>query len=146
MPRAGFQKLYLDGLPETHLIAAFPHELGTMQRVYFPENSFRTDDGAPPFVIHIQDAHAHPEVQSKIRDILNWLLKSAESSNPMPAIAVALEGASGGIHPEYLEYFKEFPASNGAAIDDLYQKGELTGAELFAWDQYNRQKDEKNKS
>jgi len=52
-----------------------------------------------PFVIHLQDAHANPEAQRNIYEILKFL------SSKYPDLAVGVEGSSGPLHPEYLDLF-----------------------------------------
>ena len=81
-------------------------------------------------VILIQDAHANPEAQANIKAILECL------SIRYPGMAVAVEGAAGTIHPEYFDLFREFPEANQAVVNDLKQKGELSGMELYLWEQY----------
>ncbi|HNX69265.1 MAG TPA: response regulator [Candidatus Omnitrophota bacterium] len=117
-----------------------PSEIGTLHEIV--DGGGRRADGAssvsptsnlqPPFefVIHIQDAHANPEAQRNIYRTLKFLAEK------YPGLSVAIEGAEGPLYPEYLDLFREFPAANQAVIEDLLQKGELTGAELFVWDNY----------
>jgi len=49
---------------------------------------------------------------------------------------IGLEGAVGTLHPEYLNFFSDYPEANLAVVSDLKKKGELNGAELFAWQRY----------
>ncbi|HOE69422.1 MAG TPA: hypothetical protein PLH16_07240 [Candidatus Omnitrophota bacterium] len=112
---------------------AMPAEIGTVTNVYGAagteygasgrDRKFRT-------VIHIQDAHANPDAQRGIHEILKFLEKK------YPGLSVAVEGAAGPLHPELLDLFREYPEANEAVIDDLLNKGELSGAELFAWENY----------
>lgn len=81
--------------------------------------------GEDRFVIHIQDAHANPEAQQNIARILSYLTQK------YPDLAIGVEGAAGPLHPEYLNFFSEYPEANQAVVEDLRQKGELNGAELF---------------
>ncbi|MEI7752110.1 MAG: hypothetical protein WCJ71_08480, partial [Candidatus Omnitrophota bacterium] len=123
---------------------AMPTELGSLVTLWEPsagtnsgerraENISRSlspvlrDD---PFVVLIQDAHANPEAQKNIATMLQYL--EAKS----PDLTVGLEGAAGALHPEYLNFFKEFPEANQAVVEDLKQKGELTGAEIFLLEKY----------
>lgn len=94
-----------------------------------------------PAIIHIQDAHAVPSAQRKIQDILRWI--SQEEKNKK--IIVGLEGASGEIHPEYLELIKGNAKVNDAVVTDLWEKGEITGADLFAWELYKRGGEERGR-
>lgn len=103
-----------------------PSGLGAIKD-YFPARSKEF-----PFILHVQDAHAVPAAQAKIRDILKWLQTQGQRA-PM---LIALEGAKGDLHPEYLNFFKEYPAMNEAIVQNLAAQGELTGAELFAWGKY----------
>ena len=92
-----------------------------------------------PFIVHLQDAHANPAAQQKIHDILKWL----KENSPEDRMLLALEGAEGLLHPEYFDFFPEYPEVNEAIVKDLADKGELTGAELFAWEIYKKSKTEK---
>lgn len=109
-------------------IYTIPPEIG---RVTGLERSF---DSSPmgPFVIHIQDAHANPEAQNNISEILKFL------GEKYPDLAIGVEGAAGPLHPEYLEFFQEFPETGHAVVEDLRQKGELTGAELYLYQELQR--------
>jgi len=82
-----------------------PQELGTVEAFDSPDlpSSF-------PFVIHIQDAHASPEAQERIREILNHLSRRTTGHSPL---LVALEGAAGPLHPEYLRVGVEGVKENG---------------------------------
>jgi nucleoside-diphosphate-sugar epimerase/phosphoglycolate phosphatase-like HAD superfamily hydrolase/tRNA A-37 threonylcarbamoyl transferase component Bud32/SAM-dependent methyltransferase len=104
---------------------AMPAELGSLL------SSWEPPAGTSPrgFMVHIQDAHANPEAQQNISEILRFLAKK------YPDLVIGVEGASGPLHPEYLQFFREFPEAGRAVVKDLRQKGELGGAELFAWDQ-----------
>ncbi len=115
---------------------AMPSEMGTMIRT--SGEGWRMEEGAPAFspsalrhpspeqfVVLIQDAHSNPEGQQNVAAMLKYL------EEKFPELVVGLEGASGELHPEYLNFFKEFPAANRAVVEDLHQKGELNGAELF---------------
>ena len=100
---------------------AMPSELGSLVSLWEP-SAGNTQNG---FVVHIQDAHANPEGQENVAAMLKYLESKA------PELVVGLEGASGELHPEYLNLFKGYPAANRAVIEDLHKKGELNGAELF---------------
>ena len=103
---------------------ALPTEFGSLLSSWQPP----AGTSSRGFIVHIQDAHANPEAQQNISEILQFLAKK------YPDLAVGVEGASGPLHPEYLQFFREFPEAGRAVVDDLRQKGELGGAELFAWD------------
>jgi CheY-like chemotaxis protein/phosphotransferase system HPr-like phosphotransfer protein len=83
------------------------------------------------FVVLIQDAHANPEGQQNVARMLHYL------EAKFPGLAVGLEGAVGELHPENLDLFKKYPEANRAVIEDLKQKGELNGAELFLIEQHS---------
>jgi two-component system chemotaxis response regulator CheY len=100
---------------------AMPAEFATLVSLWEPTAGVSQEG----FVIQIQDAHANPEGQQNVARMLKYL------EAKFPALVVGLEGATGELHPEYLEFFKEFPDANQAMIEDLKQKGELNGAELF---------------
>ncbi|MBI2167301.1 MAG: hypothetical protein HYU34_03525 [Candidatus Omnitrophica bacterium] len=88
--------------------------------------------GKAPVFFYVQDAHAHPDAQQSIRGLLHYFNEKFSGRRWV----VALEGARGPLHPEYLEFFKDYPGADRKIREDLLQKGELTGAELFAWDLY----------
>ena len=104
---------------------AMPAELGSLVSLWEPPV------GTSPhgFVVQIQDAHANPEGQQNVAGMLRYL------ETKFPGLVVGLEGTTEELHPEYLKFFKEFPAANRAVIEDLHQKGELNGAELFLLEQ-----------
>ena len=119
---------------------ALPAEIGTITKINQVsgprpkvfENDKPVVDRGPGFedrfVVLIQDAHANPEAEQNIAGILKYLEKK------FPDMSVGLEGAKGQLHPEYFEFFKDFPEADQAVIDDLRQKGELNGVELYLWD------------
>lgn len=84
----------------------------------------------PSFFIHLQDAHANPDAQRNIHAILKYL------TDRYPDCVIGVEGAAGPLHPENLDFFRDFPLANEAVIHDLAAKGELGGAELFLWQKY----------
>ena len=89
------------------------------------QNESRVPSPESRFVVMLQDAHANPEGQQNIAAMLQYLEDKA------PSLMIGLEGASGALHPEYLEFFKEYPEANQAVIEDLKQKGELNGVERY---------------
>jgi hypothetical protein len=97
----------------------------------------QTVSGRPVFVIHIQDAHANPEAQTSIKNILEFLNQS------IARLQIGVEGTAGPLHPEYFDVFPGYPDAGEAIINDLLEKGELSGAEYFAWLQYQKLQDEK---
>ncbi|MDD5225605.1 MAG: hypothetical protein PHV97_00285, partial [Candidatus Omnitrophica bacterium] len=100
---------------------AMPAELGSLVSLWeAPAGS-----ASKNFVIQIQDAHANPEGQQNVAGILKYFETKSHG------LVVGLEGAIGELHPEYLNFFKEYPDANRAVIEDLKQKGELNGAEIF---------------
>jgi len=113
-----------------------PSELGSIKDVHLSltKNSH--------FVIHIQDAHANPEAQLRIRDLIQWFSRHPKVSSEQSPLFIGVEGSVGSIHPEYADLFPEFPRVNDAFVRDLHEKGELSGAELFAWEEYKKEKSE----
>ena len=107
---------------------SIPQEIGSVKRVW---NSGVTDKKSPLF-IHIQDAHSNPEAQKNIYRILKFL------ENKYPNLSIGVEGLKGPLHPEYFDFFPKYPAANEAVIQDLLRKGELSGAELFMWNKYQK--------
>ncbi len=119
-----------------------PYELGSLNQIKSVETSNAEQS---PFVIHLQDAHANPEAQARIQDILRWIFTQVNASAKPRPMLVALEGMAGPIHPEYLALVPEFPAANEALVKDLHEKGELSGAELFAWERFRKNETKKNR-
>jgi len=101
-----------------------PEGIGSIQEKFHPKNLKVQDQ---PFVIHIQDAHAHPEAQQNIRNILAYLAQE----NLIQAVAV--EGAFGNVEPELLN-LTSTPSINQKMINHLAEQGQITGAELFGLD------------
>ncbi|MBI4373210.1 MAG: hypothetical protein HY585_05770, partial [Candidatus Omnitrophica bacterium] len=101
-----------------------PDAIGSVQERYLPEAS-GSGLGKTPFVIHIQDAHAHPEAQKNIQSILEYLAKEKHISR------IALEGGFGKIDPKILELLPVHQV-NYEMAEYLASLGELTGAELYA--------------
>ena len=62
-------------LPVVSLLKNLPENLGRVEKSLTPflEGFY----SSMPFVIHIQDAHANPEAQLKINEILKWVEKNA---------------------------------------------------------------------
>ncbi|GEM_PF-7105862 len=124
-----------EGIPAGSFSPEIPSELGTVEEFHAPT-------AASPFVIHLQDAHANPPVQEKIQEILEYLTplpssprERGEDKGGGPLL-VAIEGSSGPLHPEYLNLFPEKSEINEAVVRDLASRGELSGVEEFAWEQY----------
>lgn len=111
-------------VPPSHF--SVPAKLGTLEDYYAPYA-----EHASPFIIHIQDAHTSPEAQKRIRDILKWLGRKKP-------LLIALEGSLGPLHPEYLDFFPNYPRVNDALVQDLVEESILSGPELFAWERYQR--------
>jgi len=118
---------------ETPIVSAAPALKAAWDRLQIPEALGRVESvyaapGAPPeapFVIHIQDAHAHPEAQYHIDGILEDLRARGLIAN------VFVEGAEGLLQPNIL-MVSDRDEVNLAVADYLINKGELTGAERFA--------------
>ena len=94
-------------------------ELGTLQTSGELPRTARLFEAGPakPFVLHIQDAHANPDAQRKIHDILETAVAQyAAKGRP---VFVALEGARGPLHPEFLDFSREYPEINRAIAQDL---------------------------
>lgn len=119
-----------------------PSELGRIAESFIPLSDASiysqetTSDQSYPFVIHLQDAHSHPEAQSRIFEILNWLDSLHQTYGVNSPFVVAFEGSVGKIHPEYLDLFPQFEDANQEFVEDLHKKGELSGVELYAWEKY----------
>lgn len=115
-------------------IETLPPELGEIVTYCIDESCVNASSQDAPLVLHIQDVHSNPEAQETIRKTLYWLKEKAVSHNH--PFSIALEGASGSIHPEYFDFFPDYPQAGQAVVDHLFEKGEITGAEKFAWEEY----------
>jgi|GEM_PF-6652389 len=100
--------------PEINL----PSEWGSVGQTHFP-----SPDPNTPFVFHIQTAHAHYESAKLVSEIIRYL------QDHYQAELILAEGAAGPLHPEFLQFFKN-RSLNHKVIDQLAQKGELTGVDL----------------
>jgi len=103
---------------------SLPSNLGTFQESFDASGSDFT-------VIHIQDSHASVEAQEKIRDILKWFARKK-------SLLIALEGSLGPLHPEYLNFFPDYPQVNETLVQDLVKQSVLSGSELVAWEKYRQ--------
>lgn len=108
-----------------------PSEIGSLNEI---QNDLRKSADAKPFVIHIQDAHANPDAQQNIYRLLKYL--SLNLTDQKKRLVIGVEGTKGPIHPEYYDFFPEYIGAGEAVVQDLLEKGELTGTELFAWENY----------
>ena len=120
------------GIPAAGVISHAYQLNDVMAKLEIPEASGTIQDrfvppGIPqyPLVIYIQDAHAQPEAQRSIANMLNHL------GNQNQINGVALESGFGPLTPEILKLLPSQTA-NLAMANDLVEKGELSGAELFA--------------
>ncbi len=130
--------LDIGGYSEDRISLDIPDSLGQIKELHYPLTST-----ARPFITHIQDAHSNPSAQRKISEILTFLHDKRSSDE---TLHIAVEGATGDIRAEFLDFFPNYPEINDAIVEDLLNKGELTGAEYFAWDQYKSQKSKDGKN
>lgn len=100
--------------------------------------SVRDSQRAGPFVVLLQDAHSNPEAQRNIAEVLEYL--AARQSEEGGKLFVAVEGARGDLHPEYFDFFPDFTEAGDAVVESLLEKGELSGAEFYAWSRYKANK------
>ena len=111
-------------LPSVQPAASFqnfeiPDSLGSVESRFSPAGI----EG--PAVIHIQDAHAQPEAQRHIQELLSYLAKRYGVKK------VALEAAFGRLSLGGVRFYP-LEKAHQAAVDRLAGEGELTGAELYA--------------
>ncbi|MBI3316961.1 MAG: UDP-glucose/GDP-mannose dehydrogenase family protein [Candidatus Omnitrophica bacterium] len=114
-----------------------PSELGRVLEIQLPDPDKKS---IAPFIFHIQDAHSEPDAQFKIKEIIKFI----EASRP-ETLLVAIEGSVGELHPEYLNLIPGNASINEAIVNNLLHKGELTGAELAAWEFYKEGKADREK-
>ena len=120
------------------VLADLPSEFGIFRDSFFPKGSSPSEGSGFPMILHIQDAHANVEAQSRIRDILGWLDELIGKNPGGGHLVIALEGTTGDLHPEYFDLFPHYEKANQAVVENLFHKGEVTGAELFSWEHYLR--------
>jgi hypothetical protein len=122
----------------SNLLQRLPQEFGFVKTIAIPDGRPANAAAGPTFVIHIQDAHANPGAQINIKNILEYLKERVDG------LVIGVEGTAGPFHPEYFDVFPDFPDAGDAVIKDLLNKGELSGSELFAWNQYKTALGNKN--
>jgi len=103
--------------PIQKLNISIPEEFGSIRESFQGEGS--------KIIVHIQDAHANYEAQSNIRNLLDYLSRQHQFN------FVALEGASEALYPASYHFYP-FADINIKIADYLAQKGELSGAEMYA--------------
>ncbi len=96
---------------------SIPPELGTVKDTWF------ADKPDQPFIFHLQTLHANYEGALKTSEIIRYL------ESKYKARLIFAEGASERLHPEFLQFFPD-PKMNAQMLDQLAQKGELTGVDL----------------
>lgn len=127
-----------NSLNENLWLQSLPEDLGKIASSCLETSCVSPSEDAP-FVLHIQDVHSNPEAQETIRKTLFWIKENAQKNNQ--SLLIALEGAAGPIHPEYFDFFPDYPRAGQAVVDHLFERGEITGAEKFAWEEYLDHKD-----
>ena len=96
-----------------------PAELASIDELYEA-----TGQADPKFILHIQDAHANYEAQTKIKQLLAYLKKTYAINT------VFVEGASGKLDADYIRLFQD-DANNLKLGEVLAKQGELSGTELY---------------
>ncbi|HOE68124.1 MAG TPA: hypothetical protein PLH16_00500, partial [Candidatus Omnitrophota bacterium] len=117
--------------PSAGIEIAVPQEKPGFIQIDIPADLASLDDifEAPPstdprLVLHIQNAHANYDAQTRIKGLLEYL------SSQYGIGTIFVEGAADTLNPEYLKFFPD-AERNRMLADRLARKGELTGAELF---------------
>ena len=98
---------------------SIPADLASLDDIYEAPPS-----PSPRLILHVQNAHANYDAQTKIKNLLEYL------SAQYAVRTIFVEGASGTLDPDYLKFFPD-QARNRELADRLARQGELTGAELF---------------
>lgn len=101
-----------------------PAHLGILQKTHLENNQ-------QPLIVHIQDAHAHPEAQKNIALLLEHLNQAGK------VVAVGYEGVFDQLQPEILNEISQDDFGR-QVFQRLIDQGELTGGELFAWQHQNQ--------
>ncbi|PIQ86579.1 MAG: hypothetical protein COV74_04165 [Candidatus Omnitrophica bacterium CG11_big_fil_rev_8_21_14_0_20_45_26] len=99
-----------------------PSELGMIKEIHFSNSN-------KPLIIHIEDAHSQSDAQKKMELLLEHL------KNTYDIRTLFLEGAfHGKVSPEWLQFFQD-KALNQAVVNELFEKGEVTGPARFLLNQ-----------
>ncbi len=98
---------------------SIPEKFGVIEDVH-------VGDQAKPTLVFIQDAHTNPSAQKNISSILNHLLDQHKINH------VGVEAADTPIDPINLN-FLPLPEINKQVLQQLVDKGELSGTEWFAY-------------
>ena len=117
-PRA-FAQAPVENLSLSLVPLGIPRELASIKEAFLPNP--KAED-IP--LIHIQSVHAHTETQKKIYELLKFL------DQKYGVKAMFIEGAGENLNPDYFRFFDE-NRLNVRVAQNLVEKGELTGAELF---------------
>lgn len=96
-----------------------PTELATVDEWYQAPSKSK-----PKLIVHIQDAHANYEAQTKIRDVIKYLNTNYGFKT------ILVEGAASELDPNILKLFPD-QERNVKLADELAKIGEVTGAEMF---------------
>ncbi len=96
-----------------------PTELATVDEWYQAPSKSK-----PKLIVHIQDAHANYEAQTKIRDVIKYLNTNYGFKT------ILVEGAASELDPNILKLFPD-QDRNLKLVDELAKIGEVTGAEMF---------------
>ena len=113
---------------------SLPAEFGKVLEYHNPGTAAKDS----PFIIHVQDAHSNPEAQENIKNIMGWISEEKTMGLGADKFIVALEGAIGELHPEYLDFFKDHAEAGAKVVSHLRDLGELNGSDLFAWNLYRK--------
>ena len=111
-----------------------PSELASIE-----ETSDASALNSKPFVLHIQDIHANPGAQRQVYQLLKSL-GVQHKTQAKGELLVGLEGAKGRLFPRYFHFFNSLPKVNNIIVEDLFEKGEVSGAELLAWEESRSKK------
>lgn len=94
-------------------------------------DTFRADNPSAPWVILIQDLHAHYGVQKNIAGLLQFLSDRLNAGTGTLPFGLAVEGAAGPVDNSVLTQYPD-GAVRAAATDYLLREAEITGADAFA--------------
>lgn len=118
-PSAGIEVMAVREVPAS-MTLSIPSELATIDELY--ESPAQKADSK--FILHIQDAHANYEAQSKIKELLAHLNRQYSIKT------VFVEGASEKLNADYLRLFPD-EERNRKLAEALAKEGELSGTELY---------------
>ncbi len=116
------------------VLASLPRDVSKVSETFVPAHC-SVGQADCPVILHIQDAHANPEAQKHIQEIIEAVYRRFGN------VRIAVENAEGPLDPEIFNRSPIDPVMREKIVQALANEGELTGAELFLLDLYREGKE-----